>query len=157
MIRLLKQTFAALSCCVILAVGNAIAQQTAQSARPSTRVPVLVAITNTPNLSQQPFMVLRRAGGAAGDVIVLREGTASAAQLSQAVYMLLASRRTEGDTAQTVKAFGGEVRTAEGQPARELPWAQRVIDDVRNAQPRAVPGVGRARAVQIWLPAQRGR
>ncbi len=40
---------------------------------------------------------------------------------------------------------------------RLLPWADRVLTDLRSAQFREIDGMGSSRAVQIWLPPQRGR
>ena len=152
--RLKMQILVVLSVLTASVGGDATAQN-GPNAQAPTRVPALVAITQGPAAARQPFLVMRRAGGTPIDVIVLPESAANGANLSQAVYLLLAARRTEGDTARASRAFGGEVKTSQGQLARELPWAQRVVSDARNAHARVVPGVGRARTVQIWLPSHR--
>ena len=149
----IKQISCALTCLALFGFGNL----PAQASQAPTRVPVLVAITSEPAFSHSPFMVLRRAGGGSGDIIVLKEGSADGAQLSTAVRVLLAARRADGDTAGVAQAFSGEVKTARGQAAQPLPWAQRVVEDAARAHSRFIPGVGSARTIEIWLPPQRGK
>jgi hypothetical protein len=142
-----------LICLLMLAAGLAAlpwsvsaAQQT-QGAR--GRVPTLVAISPDLQGAETRFRLARFGGNAPRDVILLAP-EADAATLTQAVEALLAVRRQSGDVA-TSNAM---LRTREPQRARVLPWAARVVQDVRAAAPRQIPGVGRLRAVQIWLPAQ---
>jgi hypothetical protein len=120
----------------------------AQEAR--ARVPAWVAISPEMEGSANPFRLARFAGRAPQDVILLAPG-ADAATLTQAVDALLAARRAAGDEAESDALL--RVPQA-GQRRRELPWAGRVIDDARAAAPREIPGIGRVRAVRIWLPAQ---
>jgi hypothetical protein len=98
---------------------------------------------------------LRRQNVAPHDVILLRASVANAQQLSTAIFDLLAIRQRTGD--QTTRTGPVRVRPSQvngGSRRRELPWAQRVIDDVRRAEVKHVPGVGNVRSVQIWLPRQ---
>lgn len=123
----------------------------AQQGRP-TRVPVLVATVDSLPNTTTPFLIVRRTEGEPRDVILLRAG-ASADQLSDAVHALLLVRRETGD----VPSTGGTLRVRPGarrgaRPA--LPWAPRVLADLRRAEPREVPGVGLVPAVEIWLPRQ---
>ena len=113
------------------------------------RVPAWVAIS--PEMDEAvPFRLARFAGRAPHDVILLAPH-ADAATLTQAVEALLAARRTGGDT----PASDALLRVRQPvQDARVLPWAARVLQDVQAAEPRQLPGVGRVRAVRIWLPAQ---
>ncbi|HYW07888.1 MAG TPA: hypothetical protein VE913_13090 [Longimicrobium sp.] len=109
---------------------------------------------------EAPFLILRRADVAPYDVILLRADADSAA-LSAAVRDLLSIRRVQGDTTRTT-AGAMHVRRANrapGQGVRTIPWARRVMDDLRMAERQTIAGVGTARAVQIWLPVQwrRGR
>lgn len=119
-----------------------------------TRVPVTVALVERLPQPGEPFVVLRRADGVAEDVILL-PATADAAQLSVAVQMLLVARQVDGDTAST-RAFLRQRRPDGGNPPRRvLPWAQRVLNDLRSAAPRPVADIGNVPAVRIWLPPQR--
>jgi hypothetical protein len=134
------------------------AQQSAGAAPRPRRVPVTVVMLDT-LASGTPFRILRRTEVDPRDVIVLRSD-ADSATLSAAVHELLLIRSVQGDTARS--GAGGLVRVrphtrAPGRTVRMLPWGRRVVDDVRAAQSRAVAGVGTVRAVQIWLPPQRGR
>jgi hypothetical protein len=104
-----------------------------------------------------PYRILRRADVAPNDVILLRSGS-DAAVLSEAVGNLLLIRAQTGDTAQV----SGAVRVkraqgASGRVPRSFPWAGRVLNDLRQAQARDVPGVGSVPSIEIWLPPQRGR
>lgn len=115
------------------------------------RVPAWVASSPDLEGSASPFRLARFAGSAPHDVILLAPG-ADAATLTQAVESLLAARRAGGDEA----ASDALLRVPQpGMAKRELPWAARVLNDARAAAPRQIPGVGRVRAVRIWLPAQR--
>jgi hypothetical protein len=120
------------------------------------RVPVTVALVERlQDYGDGPAVILRRSDVAPRDVILLRAEAANAQQLSRVVFDLLAIRRQVGDTASITGAV--RVRPQKGAPARtprELPWAQRVVDDVRRAELQNIPGVGMVRAVQIWLPPQ---
>lgn len=124
-------------------------QQTPAPAR--ARVPALVAISPDLQGAETPFRLARFGGNSPRDVILIAPD-ADAAVLTQAVEALMVVRRQSGDAASASATF----RVQQPQRARVLPWAARVLQDVRNAAPRAIPGVGRMRAVQIWLPAQRG-
>lgn len=114
------------------------------------RVPALVAISPELHGTEARFRLARFGGDAPRDVILLAPD-ADAAVLTHAVEALLAVRRHSGDAA----ASDAMLRTPERPRARVLPWAARVLQDVRAAAPRQIPGVGRLPAVQIWLPAER--
>ncbi len=114
-----------------------------------TRVPVWVAIS--PDVEgSAPFRLARFAGNAPHDVILLSPD-ADAATLTRAVEALLAARRAGGDRAASDALLRVRQPT---ESARVLPWAPRVLQDARATAPRQIPGVGRVRAVRIWLPAQ---
>ena len=113
------------------------------------RVPAWVAIS--PELdATAPFRLARFAGSAPHDVILLARH-ADATTLTQAVEALLAARRAGGN----IPVSDSLLRVRQqARDARVLPWAGRVLADVRAAEPRQLPGVGRMRAVRIWLPMQ---
>lgn len=130
---------------------------TAQNHRAPSRIAVTVALSNEGTQVSSPFVILRRAGGTPRDVILLRDDVASAQILSQAIFMLAAARREEGDTAQAPHRLRGTVVKSSREAARELPWANRVLADLRVKDSLPVPGVGRTRAIEIWLPPQHRR
>jgi len=125
------------------------------SGRP-TRVPVTVATVERLPVPDAPFVVLRRADAAPRDVILLPSG-ADAKLLSEAVQALLVARQAGGDTAVAPTTL--RVRPQRGRTSQRpvLPWAQRVLNDLRRAEARPVEGVGAVPAVEIWLPAQTRR
>ena len=132
------------------------AQQGRQTA-PPTRVPVSIALVDSARTGDAPYRILRRADASPHDVVLLRS-TSDAAVLSEAIDNLLLIRAQTGDTAKV----NGAVRVkraqgASGRAPRDFPWAGRVLNDVRQAQARDVPGVGSVPSVEIWLPPQRGR
>jgi hypothetical protein len=118
-------------------------------ARPA-RMPVMVALVERLPYPDAPFLILRQATG--GDYILL-PADADAALLTDAVNALLLARQQGGDraTADAVLRMRAPERV---RGARPLPWIARVLADLRNAPRSAVPGVGLASAVRIWLPRQ---
>jgi hypothetical protein len=127
------------------------------SEHPPTRVPVTVVLQDTTDQSAS-YRILRRTDAAPLDVIVLT-GKADALTLSDAISELMIVRRAQGDTARS----NGAVRLRWSRPnagsprVPRYPWAQRVVNDVRRADVRAVHGIGTVRAVEIWLPPQHRR
>jgi hypothetical protein len=142
---------------VLLLAAGTLAGQTARP-REVRRVPVTVALMGELPMAGVPFLVQRRPALAPHDVILLRTGT-TAAQLSEAIQTLLVARQAGGDLP-AVKGFvrmrPHGARTANTSPRKPLPWAERVLRDVRKAPTVQVDGIGRVRAVQIWLPPQHG-
>ena len=129
------------------------AQEKGQGGRTPTRIAVTVAVVDALPAAQHPFALLRRTAAEGGDVILLPAG-ADADQLSDAVRALLAVRSRQGDEA----AERGILRvTAPGSRRPALPWAARVLGDLRRTPPQALAGVGTARSVVIWLPPQQVR
>lgn len=132
------------------------AQQGPGPTRP-TRVPVTLAVVDSARTGDAPYRLLRRVDVSPHDVILLRAG-ADAAVLSEAIDNLLLIRAQTGDTTKV----SGAVRVRHGadgsnRQRRVLPWAGRVLNDLRQARPGEVEGVGIVPTVEIWLPPQRGR
>lgn len=136
----------------LIAASRASAQQTPPSPHGRPRVPVVLAMVDSA-MAAPSYRILRQNGGGV-DVIVLGIN-ADSAIFTNAVSELLLIRRSTGDTA----AVEGEVRVRPNattpSSAAPLPWANRVLGDLRAAGLREVPHVGRERVVRIWLPAQR--
>lgn len=124
----------------------------AQHGQP-TRVPATIVLAD--HVAQaEPFVIHRRAIGAT-DVIVLRSD-ATADQLSDAVRTLVTIRQVGGDTAAAPAVMRMRPQQRGTASRATLPWVGRVFSDVHGAGLHDVPGFGRVRAVQIWLPRQRG-
>lgn len=141
---------------VLLPTRNLPAQRGQGPTRP-TRVPVTLAVVDSARTGDAPYRLLRRVDVSPRDVILLRAGE-DAAVLSEAINNLLLIRAQTGDTAKV----SGAVRVRDGtdgakRQRRVLPWAGRVLNDLRQARPGEVEGVGTVPAVEIWLPPQRGR
>ncbi len=120
------------------------------------RVPVTIALADSAALGDTPFRVLRRADTSPRDVILLAP-VADAAALSEAVGQLQTMRRVQGDVAAVTGAMRVR-RPGNGRGPRMLPWAPRVLQDLRRADARPLAGVGTVRNVQVWLPpTRRGR
>lgn len=131
------------------------ARVTAQP-RQSLRVPATIALVERLPRSDAPFVVLRRAGPLPRDVILLTRD-ASPKQLSEAVHTLLIARQVEGDTAAITNRLRVRPNRGESPERQALPWAGRVLADLRRAAPRSIDGVGNVPAVEIWLPRQKRR
>lgn len=135
-------------------IGEDALAQNAGAARP--RVPVTIAIVDHLPRGGAEFLIVRRSEGDPPDLILLRTG-ATARDLSHAVRTLLAVRRLNGDTASVSTTMRLRPRNASQPSLPPLPWAARVVADAHSATPRVINGIGRARTVRIWLPAQRSR
>lgn len=129
------------------------AQRSAGTGVP-TRVPLTVALVSELPRPGAAYEIQRRTTGSDRDVVLLLN-SATPEQLSDAVRGMLTARQAGGDTATEAGTF--RVRPHDGAARAALPWANRVLADLRAAHVRDVPGVGRVRAVRIWLPSQRGR
>lgn len=124
-------------------------------ARRPARVPVTLVLIDRLPVGDAPFLVRRRTDVSPRDVILLR-ADASHVQVSEAIRTLLVARQVSGDTAThpamlRIRPHGAGRAVSH----REFPWAPRVLADLRRAELADVPGIGRVRAVQIWLPPQR--
>jgi hypothetical protein len=101
-----------------------------------------------------PFVVVRRPGATPADLILVRSEI-GAAELSDAIRGLLTARQANGDFPDAAATFRVRPQSRTAAVARPaFPWAQRVLNDLRRAAPREIHGVGRVRAVEIWLPRQ---
>ncbi|SOD03031.1 hypothetical protein SAMN05216486_10748 [bacterium JGI 053] len=137
----------------VAVAGESSAQQAA--ARQPTRVPVTLVLVDQLPASDGAFRVERRRVEPR-DVILLRSD-ASRDQLADAIRTLLAIRQMDGDSASRLGAMRMRPHQTHAGPHRPFPWSGRVLADLRRAEPQDVAGVGRVRAVRIWLPRQRRR
>lgn len=135
----------------VLASAGVIHAQTSHALSARARVRVTLVLVNSLS-SNEEFRIVRRAVEEPHDVILLTD-VATSGTLSAAVQDLLSVRAQQGDTAR----LDGIVRIRHsGQISRRmLPWAERVLSDLRRARPRSIPGFGTLPAVDIWLPPQR--
>jgi hypothetical protein len=132
--------------------GNKLlAQEAAAASRARTSV-LIVLVDELPHGSEA-FEILRRAEIVPHDVILLRSD-AGAAELTAAVRTLMAARQQGGDDPERSVVLRKR-RSAASPPGRSLPWAPRVLNDLRQARAIDVRGVGMRPAVEIWLPSRR--
>lgn len=112
------------------------------------RMAVQVALTHEADFGDESFLILRRAAHLGGDVILLRPDRADPATLTRAVrgYMFERRGRPQGARAPAM------IRVRQPAPAKPYPWVDRVLADLRMAEPEPIAGIGEARAVMIWLP-----
>lgn len=151
MIRLSASTimFAGL---YLFADGSALHSQ--ETPRPTARrIPVTVALSPVALPSGEMFLIRRNPKNTRGDVILLAPD-ASAIELAEAVRTLLQVRRLNGD----VGDASATLRLRPGQPrhsaSTRMAWTGRVVRDLRRAEHQDIHGIGRARALRIWLPSQ---
>lgn len=131
--------------------------QGSQEQRQPVRVPVTLALVDSIPGGAAQFRILRRVDATPHDIILLPYG-ADQTVLSEAIADLLAMRALTGDTATAAGMM--RVRHPQqtaGRTPRPLPWAGRVMNDLRRAEPRPLAGVGTVPAVEVWLPPQRRR
>ncbi len=121
--------------------------------RAPTRVPLTVVLGPEWPRAGAAYEIQRHVTGNDLDVVLLMEN-ATPEQLSDAVRGVLTARQGGGDTAQQEGRFRIRPHGRSAAVRAPLPWANRVLTDLRAAHPRVVPGVGRVRAVRIWLPPQ---
>jgi hypothetical protein len=134
----------------VVVTGQLSAQAAPGTPRAPSRVPVTIALVERLPYPDAPFIILRQS---AGSDYILLPPDADAALLTDAVHALLLARQRSGDRAPADAIL--RVRAPDGvRGARPLPWAARVLADLRNAPRSLVPGVGEAPTLQIWLPRQ---
>lgn len=143
--------------CALFLSTEAAAQPTEPDARSASRRPVLVAFVDTVGDAAPGYRLVRLAGESPQDVILL-PADASPELLTEAVEALRVvwQRAGEGvDGSATVRVIPSEPGRAVVRQ-RVVPWGATVLQDIRVARERHVPGVGRVRAVRIWLPRRIG-
>lgn len=137
---------------LLVARGDLPAQPTMNSPAPR-RVAVTVVLLDRLPQTDAPFVIQRRPDVAPRDLILLRSD-ATGAQLADAVHSLLMIRQASGDTSAAAVTMRMRPNRPLRGPRTQFPWIQRVLSDLKRAEFREVPGIGRARAVEIWLPPQ---
>lgn len=127
------------------------AQSIPPSAGPAQapRIPVTVAMVQALPEESAGYVILWQPGRARADIILVR-ADADEQTLSDAVRATLMAQRQAGETRTTGRML--RMRSSSHGRAPVLPWAARVLSDLRGAAPRKVEGVGEVKAVEIWLP-----
>lgn len=145
---------ALLFCLFALGTGaETIAAQQLGGGRP-LRVAVTIVFVDSLAQPGAPYLLVRRPGATPADLILVHSGV-NPTQLSDAIRGLLTARQAGGDFPQVAATFRVRPQQRTGAAARPaFPWAARVLNEARRAEPRQVQGVGSARAVEIWLPRQ---
>lgn len=143
--------------CALFLSKGAVAQATDPDARSVSRRPVLVTVVDTVGDAAPGYRIVRLAGELSQDVILLPED-ASPELLTEAVEALRVVWQRAGervDASATVRVVPTEPGGTVGR-RRAVPWGEKVLQDLRTARERHVPGVGRVRALRIWLPRRVG-
>jgi hypothetical protein len=141
---------------ISLLLSMSLHAQSASGTRRPSRVPVTIIQVERVEQGSAPFVVQRRRDVAPHDVILLRAG-ANPSELSDAIRTLLMVRAANVDMPLASGSFRARPQGGQQQRLRApLPWVGRVLSDLHNVEAREVPGHGRAKAVEIWLPPQRG-
>lgn len=127
----------------------------AQTSSPRHGVPVTVVLVPDLGYGGADAVILRRPSEDPADLILLRAGTESPEQLTEAVLGLLSVRKSQGDLPTGApRVLRVRALKARSQPVR---WTHGVIHNLRTAQARDVRGVGRYRAIDVLLPEQQQR
>jgi hypothetical protein len=126
------------------------------------RQPVTVALVDSlPTLREQFAAAVVRSPGKGGhDVILLPSATATGDLLDQATRVLLDARVRQGDHPATIhgKSFNRLLIGVRGKPSSaswaqsDISKAQIVVDKLRNAHIREIPGIGKAPALDFLPP-----
>ncbi len=122
------------------------------------RIPVTIAVPET-ELGPAAPVVLRKAHGAAPDILVLPKLMATSSELVLAAYGVNAIRDATGDTAHVDGMYRVRVPGLDQSkvPAGEERVARLTLDRVLRRPPHMVPGVGLARTAEIYLPSRQMR
>jgi hypothetical protein len=122
----------------------------ANEAANSPRLPVTLVFSEELPDPQARFVILRQPGKSRTDVILLRPD-ADERTLSDAVRAIMVTRAR----ANALPGGGGMLRTRHSAARSAiLPWAERVLNDLRSAAVQPVEGIGNVKSVEIWLPRQ---
>ena len=141
----------------LLGQAPADTQRISKSGERLRRVSVTIVLVDTlPTGNDLPAAILRRKDRSPRDVILLRRDGATGAHLSAAIFQLMIMRDRAGDTASSNAMF--RLPRAKGSPKAwertEQVRADRALARLRRSSPREIPGVGRVRAIDLYLPSR---
>jgi hypothetical protein len=98
--------------------------------------------------------LIRRANGEPRNVVLLDSATADVQVLSDAVFSMLIMEAVDGDGR---RRNDREVQRASLSANRPVyPWAEEALRRLNETAKEPVRGVGRHRALTIWMPPLRG-
>ncbi|HZG44090.1 MAG TPA: hypothetical protein VEY93_14175 [Longimicrobium sp.] len=119
-----------------------------------SRIPALLVIVDTLSTINPRYRILRTSGDPVSDAILLPRN-ADPEMVTEAILALQMIRQR----APGVGTAPAELRmrtVSEAHPMRRvLPWAGRIIGDLRRAPYGDMAPLGRVRSIQIWLPSPR--
>lgn len=117
------------------------------------RIPALLVLVDTLSHEAPRYRIvrLRIEGDNPSDAILLPHD-ADPQLITEAIQglQLIREHAPETGDAPAVLRVRAESRPIGG--GRVLPWAARVLGDLRRAATRHVPGLGNIRMIRIWLP-----
>lgn len=141
-------------CALALAISLATPSRAQQAAMPA-RVPVLVLLVDSLPVLNARAAIVRQSSPPVKDYILLTRRTATARQLSAAVFTLLTVHATAGTVPNRDAVV--RVQAAEGPAAwidTEERRAEAMVRRLRRANARYVPGFGFVPAVRLTVPAR---
>lgn len=125
----------------------------ARAREKAKRVPVTVALIERLPIRNAPAVVLRHAGPAPGDIILLEREIATGEQLSAAIWTLLGARALGGDTATSNSVLRvGQSRGPTAWRGNETRVSEHVVRRLRSAAPTYLAGVGSVPNTRVYLP-----
>jgi hypothetical protein len=118
-------------------------------------VPATIAFADSLAYPDADAIIIRRPGsGANANIIVLPQGNATAALLSSCAFMFEQNRRISPGQPASERVFRVLLANLPQQVKnRSLPQARRILREAERATAREIEGVGLARAVTVWFPA----
>lgn len=121
---------------------------------PPPRIPVTIVLADSLVPVGAPFVIQRRANLIPHDVILLTDDP-SEGDFAQAIRTLLLTRNIAGDAPTADAKLKLNPGTAKHGTVRQFKWTSRVLSDLRGAKPKIIVGIGRFKAIEIWLPPQK--
>lgn len=150
MAQLLRFTCAVLLMC---STARSLTGQSAPFEPPAsaeTAVPIMVVLVDN---GSRPGLI-RRTTGDPRNFVLLDAATADVQVLSDAVFSMLIMEAVDGEGRRRNDA---EIQRASLSASRPVyAWAEEALRRLREAPSEPVRGVGRHRALTIWMPPLRG-
>lgn len=150
-----RSRFAATLVAFSALIGLLALSEPARAQARSPRLQVTVALVDRlpQTVASDPALVVRGQAGREREIILLPAASADAESLASAVFTLLLARQLERDHPRAGGLLRVRSRTFPAAWARsEIPRAARVIERLRGAPLDEFPGIGTARALDLYLP-----
>jgi hypothetical protein len=147
--------FALLLVLLTAGVHHKVWAQAAPDREVARRVPVTVVLADSFPYTGAAAVIMRRTSEHPRDVIVLPASAGNGARLAAATMHLLIIRDRGGDTASAPGLFRVPEAAANSRLVqRDIGTAGAVVGRLRTRARESIPGVGRVRATEIYLPSR---